>query len=970
MAAPALELRFYCPVRRLGLQSARQYQPGVLRQQRMSKVRGGPLSNSGLLPIIEPTSRIKRREQEFTALSLFTNHRRNPVALSGTFNYLFHGGLGMRVSVLLFIIISLLTFAVSSYAGDSWILDFETDDGLWQYPPDKDMGGVRASVIDSNEGALTERKSLLGDSMGLDTMWHEFLHTTEKVKLKSNARYTVRMQAYVGDIDLGERGKRPAFYFMLRSRSKGPNDATDVYGPFWLYGKDYRTEVGYVLHTKPEINDYYLLVGILGRGKLVVDNITITEIDGKSPAYGMPIKPMPEDNHPAWDVLKAHREKYNLPQILEDMTVVGIMEMCNGTYNEVLEFMDKHVKPDAIDWAWIRHTNLRDLAIRQGIWFPTSAIEYQEHYSFEEPDIWPRRWELLGDSGFTRTLAGQINYWETFGEGGYYTCHNGPFWSEYYKKVTVPLVDVSQGICQDNIGVPPFTSAKGCFCTHCEKLFREHLKSLYTESELSKMGIDNLDSFSFKKYALDYGLTGVDALEDALVREYIRFQHITHRDRWLDYCQAFKERADEKGHPISTSGNQIDITQAFKMALSAANDIVEVERLEYFPDYRPNNISVAYKTARASGYNQRPVWFRGTNHVGPEHDLNTSWACQEMQYGEAAANGGLRTIHMADDHWPALTVTKAYTRIPEMREMTEGWANLLRNNRAIYSNRESMARVGLVYSMPTTMWNYFEALKIENHDPRNVFEQTSHELDRYHIPHDVLILGYQGLWDDNWSFEQMKRYKVLIVPDAQCISGKQLAAFREFVSNGGILYVGSKFAQLDENYNPRSEESYKDLALVTGKFGVRPSMFRELAKKFGMRTNAPETMTINPWLSADGHAVTLHIVNYNLDAKTNEVTSPGRVTAEIDLPAGRTTPFNKAFILTVDGSQQTPQVIYDFSKGKATVIFTLDRPYGAVVLADGNQLLAKEKEISIRRARVQAEVREYNMKHLTYPPPQ
>lgn len=879
-----------------------------------------------------------------------------------------NGGFLMRFIIQLAAVLLLLAFALPLHA-DSWTIDFEKDDGLWQYPPDKDMGGIKASLVTTGQGALIGSKSLIGDSMGLENAWHEFLHTTEKIKLKPNTRYTIRMQAYVADIDLGERGKRPAFYFMLRSHSKGPNDATDVYGPFWLYGKDYRTEVAHIFHTKPGVEDYYLLIGILDQGKLVVDNITITEIDTISPAYGKPIKPMPEDSHPAWNVLTDHRKKYNLAQTLEDMTVVGIMEMCNGTFNEVLQFMDKHVKPDAIDWAWIRHPGLREIAIRGGIWFPTSEMEYQEHYSFEEPDIWPRRWELLGDSGFTRTLAGQINYWETFGEGGYYTCHNGPYWSDYYRKVTVPLVDVSQGICQDNIGVPPFTSAMGCYCTHCETKFREHLMSLYSESELTSMGINDLGSFSFKKYALDYGLTGMDALNDALVREYIRFQHITHRDRWLDYCQAFKERAGEKGHPISTSGNQIDITQAYKMALSATNDIVEVERLEHFPDYRPNNISVAYKTARASGYNQRPVWFRGTNHIGPERDLNTSWACQEMQYGEAAANGGLRTIHMADDHWPALTVTTAFTRIPEIRDMTEGWANILRENRAIYSSRESMARVALVHSMPTTMWNYFQSLWIENHSPRGEFEEASLALDRYHVPHDVLILGYRGLWDDDWSLDQMSRYEALIIPNAACISSEHLSALRKYVKNGGKLYIGESFAEFDENYNPISEETNQDLRILSTRYELRPGILKDIANRFGIRTDAPKSITLNPWLSADGHAVTLHVVNYDLNAKTNIVNSPGEVKAEFSLPTDRDKPFDKVFMLTASGSPYTPQVSYNFNKGTVSVSFRLDRPYGAVVLADNDELLAKEKEIRIRRAKVQSEVREFNRNYLTYPPP-
>lgn len=872
----------------------------------------------------------------------------------------------MRKSAfVLIVILGLLILALSAGGAQRWVIDFESDSGLWQLPPQKDMGGVKVAII--TDGALDGSKSLSGDSMGLDTMWHEILHTSGKVKFKPNTRYYVNMQAKIADIDLGERSKRPAFYYMMRSRSIGVNDSVDLYSQFWMREKGYQTEIGTVFTTKKGVNDYYLNVGIRDSGKLIIDNITITEIEGNTPAYGKALKPLPADTNPAWDILRKHREHHNLAQTLDEMTVVGIFEGCNGTMNEVMDFMNAYVKPDALDWAPMPPTEARNTATLCGSWFTTSRIEYQEHYKVEEPELWDKRWEIFPDSGMMHTMSGQINFWEVFGEGGYYMCHNGKTWREYFDKVTVPLVNMSQGICEDNIGVPPFTSAKGCFCENCLELFRKHLASIYSSEELKKFGINDLSTFSFRTYALENGLNEDNALTDALAKEYIRFQNLTHRDKWLGHAAAFKAEADKTDHAISTSGNQIFMTGPYAIALSPTNDIIEVERLENLGDYKVPNISVAYKIGRASGYNERPVWFRGTDTIG-KGELNTSAMALEAQYGEAEASGCIRTIFMPNDWWPSMKVTNATTRIPKIRDMTAGLAKLLRENRAIYSHRESMAKVAMVYSQPTMVWNNFWAFNYMDYGKVDAFQKVSNALDTNHVPHDVLILGYPGLWDDAWSLKRMSRYKALVIPDADCLTDAHVLALIQYAKNGGKLYLGNNTAQFNENREKRSVNSINELLALGRQFNNTSKTITEISRQYGLVTDAPGQLIMNPWLSADGHAVALHIVNYNVDAKADTVTTPGKVTVDIPLPQGRKTPFDSVYLLTTSGAQRTPEVSCDFKHQTAHAQFTLNRPYGVLVLADSDQLAKKEAEIRARRAKISGELRQYNEEHLIWPP--
>lgn len=843
-------------------------------------------------------------------------------------------------------------------AASDWMIDFERDRGLWGIPSEPDLGGARVRVVEAGADGLGGSQALSADSMGLDTYWHEFLHTTSRVDLRPGTSYEIRMDARILEIDPGARKDRPAFYFMLRSRSLGPSDEGDVYGPFWLREKGAETEIGGVLRTPEGVDDCYLNLGIRKNGALLVDNIRIREVGVEpSPAAGMRLEPLPPDSPEPWRFLGAHREKHELARTLEDMTVVAIFESCNGTMNEVSAFMDEHVRPDAIDWASSRVPGQVRVAQNHASWFTTSALEYQECYKVEAPDIWDDRWKLLLDGGMVRTLAGQINSWETFGEGGYFMCHNGPFWNGYFRRRTLPLAAVHEGICQDNIGVPPFTSAGGCFCSHCEEAFRMHLIALYGEHRLREFGVEDPGAFSFRDHALRHGLVGERALEDGLAREYIRFQYGTHRDRWLEHAVAFKQEADRAGRPLSVSGNQILTRHPYPLVLSAINDVIEVERLSSHPDYVPENDSWAYRLCRASGRGERPVWFRGSSRMGPEGDLMDSWVGQEALYGEAAANGCIRTIHMADDHWPRLEVTRAFTRIPEMRSMTAAWALLLHVYRSLFVDRCSLARVGLVYSFPTMMWTEFHALDLENPVPYETFVATSRALDAAHVPHDVVLFGYPGLLDDRWSLDRLRGYDALVVPVGSCVSDAQLRALEEFSREGGALLIEDGFARFNENREPREDATAMSVRGSAQPSGAPDAAAAALAREHALRTDAPPTMLFNPWASAAGDVVALHVVNYDLRMDANTVNVPGVVTVDVPLPPRRRTPYASARLLTIDGLHELPRPVYDFEAGAATVRFALDRSYGIVVLADDEKQAEREREIDERRENVRRAIR-------------
>ncbi len=850
-----------------------------------------------------------------------------------------------------------ILWAVAAAGSSSWTIGFERDGEPWVVPGESDTGGAAVRRIGVEEGALAGRFSLAGDSMGLETPWHEILHTTEEVRFEPGRLYTIRFQYRIDDIDPGVRGARPAFYFLLRSRSRGPNDATDVYGPFWRREKGARSDAGAVLAPAAGVTDSYLIIGILRRARFVVDDLRIEEAPAQAPGFDRPVGIDWPSRAEAWRSLAEVRARRGLSRLLEEMTVVGIFESCNGTMPEVVDFMRREIRPDAIDWASARHPGQMSLRREEGAWYTTSALEYQELYRVEAPEIWEERWGRFLEAGMTRTLAGQINSWETFGEGGFYMCHNGSAWRDYYRDRTIGVIDRGDGVCQDNIGVPPFTTAGGCFCAACEDLFRDQLLRSHSREELAARGIDNPEGFSFRDYALRYGLVGDRALRDATAREYVLFQYRTHRDRWMDHALAFKRVAETEGRTFSVSGNQIQTACPFPLLLSPVNDVIEVERLVEFPDFRPRRNGWACRLYRASGYDRRPVWFRGTARMGPDRRLMDSAAWQEAAYGEAVAHGAFRTIHMADDSWPRGFVSRAFVRMPEMRTMTARWAEMLRRHRALFLGRRSLARVGIVCSLPTMIWSQFPALGIEDPEPAALFEEISNRLEALHVPHDAVLFGYPGLWNDAWSLERLGDYDALLVPRGDCLSDRQMEALRRYAEDGGELYVDGRFAMRDENRTARSRiPSW--VSEVARRADWNAADLARLACRFGLETDAPPTLLIEPWASEEGDVLAFHLVNYDVDMKEDRVVPPGVVTLRFPIPEDLSVPRNGARLLTIDGWGSAMPVSGNAETGKIAVRFDLSRPYGVIVFAGDAVLKRREEEIRKRRADIRRRIRE------------
>lgn len=730
-----------------------------------------------------------------------------------------------------------------------------------------------AKITDAPGTVLSGNSSVLADFTSATQEWNEFLATTQEIKFEPGFVYHVSFKYRI--LDPGKPETR--FYSLLRSRSGG-----DIYGRFWLWNREAGAE-GVIsrLFKVDEKDDWMLIIGVRHQGSLIIDDVTISRCDEPVPGKGLPVKPG------ATSLLKIKRElddarkAEGMDAILRDMLIVWCNE---GAGNKIVDRRAEfaaELEPDFVDW-----NSCGPLAKDFGVRTSTGGPEYQEFYKNEGPDVWDARFQRFVNNGFAVSLDGTLIQDETWGEGGYFTCHNGRGWHEWFIQRLLQMNRSYMGMCQDNIGCATFYKGQGCFCEPCLQKFREWLGSRYNAQELLAFGISDISTFNYRNRVTRYGLIGNQALEDPVTREYIKFQFCSQLEAWADVVRAVKADAVERGFPVPCSGNQIGAFGMWPYAAVVGEfcDIIEIEEVTDAGD-SISNIGLHYKIGRAIGHENKPVWVRG-----PVYDPRTPKTPQmsplfwQSHFAEALANGGVRDISFGmNSPWTGDPTTLDFIDSPEIQQVWRDYSRLCRENRAIFTNRKSLAKVGLVYSLPTTMYRRFYPLDIDDNGYFSIFDDTSRWLDAMHIPHDCIIFGHSEVFPT--ATAQLKQYKVLVLPSADALSDTQISLLKDFAARGGIIIKLGELGSRDENLNPRPAGALSGVPVIDLKQEKDKALIKMEAASL-VRINAPESVTANLWLSANGASVDLHLVNYSADLAKNVWEFTGPVEVTVELPQG------------------------------------------------------------------------------------
>jgi hypothetical protein len=492
-------------------------------------------------------------------------------------------------------------------------------------------------------------------------------------------------------------------------------------------------------------------------------------------------------------------------------------------------------------------------------------------------------------------------------------------------------------VCQDNISCVGFERIAAGFSPPAMALFREHLRKRYPPERLSQWGIGDLNSFSVQEHILANGLLGDHAWRDPVVREFIKFQYISHLLNWADVVRRVKQRGQQQNRTIPVYGNQInaDGTWPFAVAISQLCDVIEVEVLTGGKDKVPRH-HLVYKTGRAGSHNQRPVWVRGpitddTKEKMPM--LSTSfWT---VIYGEGLACGGIRDISLGvNKPWTGEPGTLDYIDDPGMNRLWKSFADMIWANRTVFSKRDSMARAAVVYSYPTLIFRRFRPLNLWGEKSFAAFKSMAMMLENSHVPYDVVVFGHPEIWDDAPTLQQLEKYDVIMLPWIEALTDEQAKVLRDFVGNGGALVFDGRIGIYDENMNLRKTPSLEGVDMTHVKDRRRVTSLLQQASSVEIK--APETVSVNFWRSREGETLGLHLVDYNVDVQGNNFYTLANLPIRVKMPAGAK--IDKCYLIA-PGEERTElsfrredgwlSTLVPSLNGYAAVAFTNQRDFDA-----------------------------------------
>lgn len=109
------------------------------------------------------------------------------------------------------------------------------------------------------------------------------------------------------------------------------------------------------------------------------------------------------------------------------------------------------------------------------------------------------------------------------------------------------------------------------------------------------------------------------------------------------------------------------------------------------------------------------------------------------------------------------------------------------------------ADIAIIFSRTTRDWS----LKGKNKHPDEVMGISQFFTER-HIQHTFIL-------DDALLNQDLSRFRVLLAPGMDCVSDEQVARIKQYVSNGGTLYITGEAGQLTAYGEPRTVWAFADI---------------------------------------------------------------------------------------------------------------------------------------------------------------
>jgi hypothetical protein len=460
---------------------------------------------------------------------------------------------------------------------------------------------------------------------------------------------------------------------------------------------------------------------------------------------------------------------------------------------------------------------------------------------------------------------------------------NNPVWRDYLKAIIRIQIDAGvDGIQLDEAELPLTTiQYGGCFCKDCMKGFRAYLQAFPANQLPHELEGVDLDTFHYGEWLLQQGYDFKTRRDESpLYFTYIRYQRAQIKRYFAELADYAREYAQSQGRSVLVSGNFFNLNDEY-YPLEPAVDLIitEMRNTRYRqPEW--------YRYVRGFAAD-KPVVVVENPYGGVVPELiellgrGRAYDLFRLSLYEAAAMGANMSAPYGS--WMGSRQEDAFYAPNDLVVEVQ---NFIADHEALFST-QSYAEIGVVFSTESNFEliarqaAFADNLRNESVAGLEIafWEMTAH-LSRQAQPYDVIFFPDDKLSPDHVSLDQLKRYRMLVLPQCSYLTSRQADTVLEYLDAGGQILA---IAPLGSNL---SEEMRQAITNHPGTILYRTT---EEALDAGMPNqaqvviNQPADLGLHIQRLTDG-AAAVHVVNYDYDPTQDRIVAADRVELAIRLP--------------------------------------------------------------------------------------
>jgi hypothetical protein len=603
----------------------------------------------------------------------------------------------------------------------------------------------------------------------------------------------------------------------------------------------------------------------------------------------------------------------------------------------------------------------------RGIWYEVyGSNEYQETIHFGEQGARKYFW----DNGIAQDMRGQrvlsadynmsVPWWaEKYGFEAFITCNNAPRWWAVidYDWLTSPLL--GHAVSQDNIGGPTSrigAGGHGRYCDHCNARFFHYLTVTgrlpefraryrhirdYVEQNLADV-IDRLPPKVRPRWDEKEAELYSRLCAPPVMSEYQKFLYLSHLHNFVRYYQEAKLVAQRLGRPYDVHGNQGGGAigpNPYQIALADFVDTIWFESAgmtayDNFQHHWYNAVGPQrYQMCYAMSRGRKPMLCMSQfPKLAPD--------LVEHEMAEQCAGGGVLFVNQA-----------GFEGRPDLEQKLTEYFGFRHAHRGLFADpgRARHAQIAVGYSIPTMMYHDYQYSG--GAEPVRAFSALGRVMEEGHLNYDMLIFNHPEIHADHVTLEELRRYKLLILPALECLSDAQVELVAGYLAAGGTvgtigpcgirnadnlrrhtpaidrwraagrvvdLMPGQKF------FAPRAPENPQNQAVVEAALG---SIRHALGVKPILDGQFPRLLWAKAWRHG-ADLLSVHFVNYDVDYAAGMARPTQPVKLSVLLPAGN--PAQEAAWMTPDGKSQP--ITLERSDDRVALRLPAVHVYGVLVI--------------------------------------